>query len=192
MNVKAREEVSVEDSCYVASKNAHGAVIDASYSIIRSLSFFSVLALPLFFLQNVPFRHSPSCRATQRDPGDLKSLTHSSFSFMWWWRHGTDAGFSRHFTHRYERNRRGKNNRETLICLQELSVKSKASGVRNPTNLLILNSERHHQLHGGQHLHSGGRRFFLQLQVVPLFLPPLLSESSPPTQFFPLGVCCID
>lgn len=53
---------------------------------------------------------------------------------------------------------RGKNNRETPICLQELSVKSKASGVWFPTNLLILNSERHLQLHGGQHLHSGGRQ----------------------------------
>lgn len=40
MNMKVREEVSGEDRHYVASKNAHGAVIAASYSIIRSLSFF--------------------------------------------------------------------------------------------------------------------------------------------------------
>lgn len=74
MNMKVREEVSGEDRCYVASKNAHGAVIAASYSIIRSLSFFPVLALLLFFLQNVPFRHSPSCLASIHLPNKILEI----------------------------------------------------------------------------------------------------------------------
>lgn len=66
------------------------------------------------------------------------------------------------------------------------SIKSKTAGVRKPTRLFIHTCEQHPALPGQQH----PCQFFPCLPLLSFCLSSLLFEDSPPTWFFPSGVCC--